>query len=99
MVFGGHVLAGTYPTTVNGAPLRVNFVPEVLTNPVAEGPAGVEVVVMEVVVLLVLVLVLLLVVVVELDTVLVSLPAGRHWKKKSFKTVHTKGAVQTAEVK
>jgi hypothetical protein len=82
---------------VKGAPLRVNFVPDVLTNPVAVGPAGVEVVVVEVTVLLVLVLVLI--VVLEPDTVLVPLPTGRHWKKKSFKTVHTKGAAQTAEIK
>jgi hypothetical protein len=57
----------------------MNFVPEVVTNPVAEG--GEDVVVLEVVVLLLVQLDMVLVP--ELETVLVPTPGRRHWKKKS----------------
>lgn len=88
--FFRYVLAATYPTTVNGAPFNLNLVPEVVTNPVGEGPEGVVVVVVVVVVLLVLETVVLL----ELETVVVDVPL-RHWKKKSFRTVQTSPAAQT----
>lgn len=91
-----------YPKTVNGAPLSVNRVPDVLTKPVG---TGVETVVVDATVLVVLtvvvdatVLVVLTVLVgeaVDVPTVpvlvIVGDPvkvcvSGTHWKKKGLKT-------------
>jgi hypothetical protein len=70
----------------------MNLVPEVVTNPVAEG--GEDMVVLEVVVFLLVLIGMVLVL--ELETVLVPTPGRRHWKKKSLRIVHTKPVAQTA---
>lgn len=69
----------------------MNFVPEVLTNPVSEG-AALVVVGPELVVVL---LVVETVVVLELGTVVAVEDGRRHWKKKGFNMVHTNPATQT----
>ena len=66
--------------------MSMNFVPDVLTNPVGKGGATVPVE---------LVVVLVVVTGGVVETVELVEEAGRHWKKKGFKTVHTNGEAQT----